>query len=155
LIFVNEVNSDTVSGFTNSMAPNTALCFGLLAVAILFVHKLQRFFLIAAQTATVLVLMVALFSILGYIFGAKEFYEVQNYIPMAFNSGICFFLFSLALLFASPETGIMQQLTSKYSGSFIAWRLFLPAFILPVLIGLFRLWVCNKYDLLFSFSYLD
>lgn len=140
LIFVNEVNSDTVSGFTNSMAPNTALCFGLLAVGILFFHKLQRFFLIAAQTATVLVLMVSVFSILGYIFGAKEFYEVQNYIPMAFNSGICFFLFSVALLFASPETGIMQQLTSKYSGSFIAWRLFLPAFILPVLIGLFRLW---------------
>ncbi|QNA45284.1 PAS domain-containing sensor histidine kinase [Lacibacter sediminis] len=140
LIFFNEVNSDTVSGFTNRMAPNTALCFGLLAVGVLFFHKLQRFFLIAAQTATVLVLMVAVFSILGYIFGAKEFYEVQNYIPMALSSGICFFLFSLAILFASPGTGIMQQLTSKYSGSFIAWRLFLPAFILPVLIGLFRLW---------------
>jgi PAS domain S-box-containing protein len=138
--FVKEVKSDTVSGFTNSMAPNTALCFGLLAVGILFFHKLQRFFLIAAQTATVLVLMVAVFSILGYIFGAKEFYEVQDYIPMALNSGICFFLFALAILFASPGTGIMQQLTSKYSGSFIAWRLFLPAFILPVLFGLFRLW---------------
>lgn len=34
----------------------------------------------------------------------------------------------------------MEHLTSSYSGSYIAWRLFLPAFILPVLIGLFRIW---------------
>jgi PAS domain S-box-containing protein len=140
LIFENELNTDVVSGFANRMAPNTAFCFSLLATVILFIRKKGLFFLLTAQSANVTALMVAIFSILGYIFGAKEFYEVQNYIPMAINTGICFFLFSLATLFAFPETGIMQQLTSKYSGSFIAWRLFVPAIMLPVLFGLLRLW---------------
>ncbi|HLO38166.1 MAG TPA: PAS domain S-box protein, partial [Lacibacter sp.] len=140
LMFANEINNDAVAGFANRMAPNTAFCFVLLATSILFFYKLHSFFLFVAQATSVLALMVAVFSILGYIFGAQEFYEVQDYIPMALNSGICFFLFSLAILFASPGIGIMQQLTSKYSGSYVAWRLFVPAFILPVLIGLFRLW---------------
>ena len=140
LMFASEINNDSVAGFANRMAPNTAFCFVLLATSILFFYKLHSFFLFVTQATSVLALMVAVFSILGYIFGAQEFYEVQDYIPMALNSGICFFLFSLAILFASPGTGIMQQLTSKYSGSYVAWRLFVPAFILPVLIGLFRLW---------------
>ncbi|MEJ8842521.1 PAS domain S-box protein [Lacibacter sp. H375] len=140
LMFADKVNTDAVGGFTNRMAPNTAFCFSLLAVVALFFHKNDRFFLIITQAANVIALMVAVFSILGYIFGAQEFYEVQNYIPMALSSGICFFLLSLATLFASPGNGIMQQLTSKFSGSYIAWRLFVPAFILPVLIGLFRVW---------------
>lgn len=140
LLFVNETSNDTVDGFVNTMAPNTALGFSLLAAGILLVNKPGHVFQVAAQAATVLTLMVALFSILGYIFGAKEFYEVQNFIPMALNSGICFFLLSIATLFAYPGTGIMQQLTSKYSGSYIAWKLFVPAIILPVMIGLFRLW---------------
>ncbi len=140
MMFANEINKDAVGGFANRMAPNTAFCFSLLATGILFFYKLQRFIVFITQATTIITLMVAVFSILGYIFGAQEFYEFQDYIPMALNSGICFFLLSLALLFASPGKGIMQQLTSKYSGSYIAWRLFVPAIILPVLIGLVRLW---------------
>jgi PAS domain S-box-containing protein len=127
-------------GYANKMALNTALCFGLLATSILFYQKTSRSLIAVSQAATVLALMISVFTILGYIFGAQEFYEIKNYLPMAVYSGICFFLFSLALLLASPARGIMEHLTSKYSGTYIAWRLFLPAFILPVLLGLIRIW---------------
>ena len=59
---------------------------------------------------------------------------------MSIYTGISFSFLAVALLFAKPSRGLMEHLTSKYSGSYIAWRLFLPAFILPVLIGLFRIW---------------
>lgn len=140
LLFAEQITADVVGGFTNSMAPNTAFCFGLLSVSLLFFGKLKRFFLVVSQVANVLTLMVAVFSILGYIFGAEEFYEVQDFVPMAISSGICFLLLALAMLFALPGVGFMQQLTSIYNGSYIAWRMFIPAFILPVMIGLFRIW---------------
>lgn len=140
LLFVNEAKNNTVDGIRSIMAPNTALGFSLLAAGILFHNKPRQVFQVIAQAVTVLALMLAVFSILGYVFGAQEFYEVQNYTAMALNSGICFFLLSLSILFAYPDAGIMQQLTSKYSGSYIAWKLFVPAIILPVMIGLFRLW---------------
>ncbi|NCU04494.1 MAG: hypothetical protein GXC73_10960, partial [Chitinophagaceae bacterium] len=112
LLFAEQVTADVVGGFTNSMAPNTAFCFGLLSISLLFFGKLKRFFLVVSQVANVLALMIAVFSILGYIFGAEEFYEVQDFVPMAISSGICFLLLALAILFALPGVGIMQQLTS-------------------------------------------
>ncbi|HTH29779.1 MAG TPA: PAS domain S-box protein [Lacibacter sp.] len=140
LLFVNKINAVNGSGQTSNMALNTALCFGLLVTTILFFQKSKYSLLLVSQLASVLALMISVFTILGYIFGAQEFYEIQHYQPMSIYTGIAFALLSIAMLFATPSRGIMQQLTSNYSGSYIAWRLFLPAFILPVLIGLFRIW---------------
>ncbi|MBP6686572.1 MAG: PAS domain S-box protein [Lacibacter sp.] len=139
-LFANAVAGDVVSGVANSMAPNTAFCFMLSSIGLFFLNSRHRYRMLMAQVSAITVLMLAVFSILGYLFGAKEFYEVQNYIPMALQTAFCFFLFSLAILFAAPEKGFMLQLTSIYSGSYMAWRLFIPAFLLPVLIGFFRLW---------------
>lgn len=140
LLFPDNINVVDGTSYANRMALNTALCFGLLATAILFYQKTKTSLVFVWQLACVLTLMISVFTILGYIFGAQEFYEIKDYQPMAIYTGICFILLSVALLFASPASGIMEQLTSKYSGSYIAWRLFLPAFILPVLMGLLRIW---------------
>ncbi|MEJ8818073.1 PAS domain S-box protein [Lacibacter sp. H407] len=140
LLFAQKVNTDVTGGFTNNMAPNTAFCFLMCAGAIICTYNRHRFAILLSQLSNVLVLLVAVFSILGYVFGAEEFYEVQNFIPMAIHSAICFFMLALALFFAVPDQGIMQQFTSIYSGSFVAWRLLIPAFLLPIFIGLFRLW---------------
>ncbi len=140
LLFTQKVNLDVTGGFINNMAPNTAFCFFISAGAILFSYNSKRWAMLASQFLNVIVLLVAVFSILGYVFGAQEFYEVQNFIPMAIHTGICFFMLAMALFFAIPDKGIMQQFTSVYSGSYVAWRLLIPAFLLPVSIGVFRLW---------------
>lgn len=139
LLFVDKENAGN-SDQASSMALNTAICFGLLVTAILFYQRSKYSLLLASQFASVLVLMISVFTIIGYIFGAQEFYEVKHYQPMSIYTGISFSLLAVALLFAKPSRGLMEHLTSSYSGSYIAWRLFLPAFILPVLIGLFRIW---------------
>ena len=139
-ILAQDKNTVGHPGQGSNMAINTALCFGLLVTSILCFRRSKHVFVFISQIAGVLVLMISVFTILGYIFGAQEFYEIRHYQPMSIYTGICFVLFSLALMFASPARGLMEQLTSKYSGSYIAWRLFLPAFILPVMIGLLRIW---------------
>ena len=140
LLFAQAVNRDTTGGFINNMAPNAAFCFFMSAGAIICTNSRHRFGILAAQLSNILVLLVSVFSILGYVFGAQAFYEVQNFKPMAIYTGICFFMLSMTIFFATPDKGIMQQFTSVYSGSYVAWRLLIPAFLLPVAIGMFRLW---------------
>ena len=140
LLFTQKVATDSTGGFTNTMAPNTAFCFFMSALAVIFTQRGNRLAVLVSQSANVFVLLVSVFSILGYVFGAKEFYEMQDFIPMAIHTAGCFFMLALALFFAAPDQGIMQQFTSIYSGSFVAWRMLIPAFLLPVVIGLFRLW---------------
>ena len=140
LLFTQKVSTDVTGGFINNMAPNTAFCFLMSALAIVFTYRDKRSGILLSQSSNILVLFVAVFSILGYVFGAKEFYEMRNFIPMAIHTAICFFMLSLAVFFAAPDQGIMQQFTSIYGGSFVAWRMLIPAFLLPVVIGLFRLW---------------
>lgn len=139
MLFQKSVLNDTAGGFVNNMAPNTAFCFMMSSISVILINNRKKSLSVIGQTATILSLMLGFFCILGYLFGAVEFYEVQSYIPMAPGTAICFFLFSLAVLFATPSVGIMQQFTSIYSGSYLAWRLFIPAFLLPVIIGLIRL----------------
>ncbi|TWI81115.1 PAS domain S-box-containing protein [Lacibacter cauensis] len=139
LLFQRDVANETVGGFANNMAPNTAFCFMLSAAAVLFSNETSRKRVIVVQTAIILSLMLAVFCLLGYVFGAVEFYEVQNYIPMSAMSAVCFFLFSVAFLFATATVGIMRQFTSIYSGSYMARQLFIPAFLLPVIIGVLRI----------------
>lgn len=154
LLFPQKVTTDVTGGFTNNMAPNTAVSFFLSACAMIFSGIRRRLAMFVSQISNVLVLLIAVFSILGYVFGAKAFYEVQNFIPMAIHTAGCFFMLSLALFFATPDKGIMRQFTSIYSGSFLAWRLLIPAFLIPVIIGLFRLWGqrSGMYNLEFGFA---
>lgn len=140
LLFSRKVSNDVTGGFINNMAPNTAFCFFVSAWAIAVTPSNKRFGLLLSQLSNIVVLLISVFSILGYVFGAVEFYEVQNFIPMAIQSAVCFFMLALALFFAVPDQGIMHQFTSIYSGSFVAWRMLIPAFLLPIVFGLFRLW---------------
>lgn len=138
-LFQQSVLSDNFGGFTNNMAPNTAFCFMLSAAAVAMGYAVNRSLVIAAHTLSIVCLLLAVFCLLGYVFGAVEFYEVQNYIPMSAATGICFFLFSLSLLFVTSSAGIMRHITSIYSGSYLARQLFVPAFLLPVIIGILRI----------------
>ena len=108
MLFQKKVLSERAGGFVNNMAPNTAFCFIISSLAVLLINSRSRILIIVTQTAVLLSLMLAVFCMLGYLFGAEEFYEVQTFIPMAPGTAICFLLFSLALLFANPSVGIMQ-----------------------------------------------
>ncbi|MFY7840192.1 MAG: hypothetical protein ACOVP7_07940, partial [Lacibacter sp.] len=105
-MFSKAIQNEKVDGFANSMAPNTAFSFVVCGITVLFYNAKLNALRIAVQSAVVVCLLLSVFSLLGYLFGATEFYEVKKFIPMAPVTAVCFFLFGLSILFAAPGKGI-------------------------------------------------
>ncbi len=153
LFFADEMNKDIVKGFVNRMAPNTAWCFFLTGLTVMLMHSnadLGNTHL--TQVGAVMILLISIFSLLGYLFGVHALYEMVSYIPMALQSAVCFLFVSLAILFLEPAKGIMKQITSVHTGSYLARRLLPAAILVPTAIAFLRLWGQRQgfYDLEFG-----
>ncbi|MBL7742292.1 MAG: PAS domain S-box protein [Chitinophagaceae bacterium] len=139
-MFADKLQKDVTGNVSNSMAPNTAVCFLLTGISAFLINKEPRGKRVPVQYFALLVALLSWFSVLGYIYEVRSFYSMLQYIPMAIHTAICFLLLSFSILFAQPGKGIMKEFTSILSGSFTA-RLLVPAAILfPTLIGLIRLY---------------
>ncbi|MGN6292970.1 MAG: PAS domain-containing sensor histidine kinase [Chitinophagaceae bacterium] len=140
ILFINKLEENTKGGQPNQMAPNTAACFLLAGISLLLLQYENKKGRIATHFIALFIALLSLLSLLGYLYQVQEFYGVFNYVAMALNTAICFFLFAIALLFANPEIGFMREFTSSLNGSLTA-RLLIPvAIIVPAALGLLRLW---------------
>lgn len=140
LLFPQKVAINNSNGQSNQMAPNTAVCFVLTGLSLLLLHYESRKGKMIAQYIALLIGLLSLLSLLGYLYQVQEFYGVFNYLAMALNTAICFFLFTIALLLSNPDAGFMKEFTSSLSGSAIARLLVPAAIIVPTILGLLRLW---------------
>ncbi|HEX2846317.1 MAG TPA: PAS domain S-box protein [Chitinophagaceae bacterium] len=140
ILFINKLEENTKGGQPNQMAPNTAACFLLAGISLLLLQYENKKGRIATHFIALFIALLSLLSLLGYLYQVQEFYGVFNYVAMALNTAICFFLFAIALLFANPGIGFMREFTSSLNGSLTA-RLLIPvAIIVPAALGLLRLW---------------
>jgi PAS domain S-box-containing protein len=130
----------TTSPMPNRMAPNTALNFLLVGLAMLIIdletargHRPAQYLILAAA-------LVALLAVTGYLYGVDVLYGATFYIPMALNTALTFLLLCAGLVLARPNRGLlMRTLTGPRFGSVIARRL-LPGVVgIPLLIGWLRL----------------
>ena len=139
LLFAKKIKADIIGNTHNQMARNAAVCFLLIVLSMLVLNsKFAKRVLIAHLLALVTAL-IALLSILGYLYHVDEFYKIFNSFPIAFYAAVCFFSMSVALLFTRPDEGIMQEFTSSYTGGIVS-RVFIPVgIIVPALLGLARL----------------
>lgn len=118
----------------------TAINFLLIAVTLLAVFSKKRRIALLGQCSALLVMLNALFFLLGYMYRVPEFYLSRYYYPMAASTAACFLFLSVALLLANADRALMKQFTRPYAGSVIA-RVVIPlVIILPLLIGYIRLW---------------
>jgi PAS domain S-box-containing protein len=140
ILFANSLDNDVPGNASNRMAPNTAACFFLSSLALFSYYRYERQSKhFTSQYFALLVCLIGWLSILGYVYHERTFYGILIYVPMAIHTAICFFLFSLTLLFVQPGKGIMKEFTSKFSGSVMA-RLLIPAvFIVPSILGYLRM----------------
>ena len=106
------------------MAPNTALNFIMLGLALLLLDVKT----LVSQFLTMLAGLVGLLSLMGYFFGVRALYGMSFYTPMALNTSVIFILLSLGVLLTRPSHGFMDVVTSEHSGSFMLRRI-LPATI--------------------------
>lgn len=139
-LFVNKLDPHINGILPNRMAPSTALCFVLTGVSLLLLQYENGKGRMAAHYIALFIALLSLVSLLGYLYKVQQFYGVFSYMAMALNTGICFFLFSIAIVFANPDNGFMREFTSTLNGSLTA-KLFIPAaIIVPAGLGLMRLW---------------
>lgn len=119
------------------MAPTTALGFlvtGLVLVAL----DLPRGFW-AVQVFTLAAGVIGLLNFIGYAYGVKTLYGLASYTQMAVHTAAVFIIFSVGLLFARPERGLMAMVSSDGAGGSVARRLLPAALGIPFLLGWLRL----------------
>ena len=89
--------------FPGRMAPNAALSFLLMGLALFCVDKPGRSW--RAHPSTILLLptmLLSIFSLTGYIYGVKLFYQFGPFIRIAWQTTICLLVLSFAILFPAP-----------------------------------------------------
>jgi hypothetical protein len=96
----------------NRMAPNTALNFGLLGLALLLLDAKTPRGHWTSQSLASAVAVVSLFTFMGYAFGAQGLYKVSSFIPMALDTALTFFVLSIAVLGAHSGQGMMALLSA-------------------------------------------
>ncbi|HEY8937170.1 MAG TPA: ATP-binding protein [Cyclobacteriaceae bacterium] len=139
ILFADKLSVHQPGNIPNRMAPNTALNFVLIGLALLSIKFESTKKLLPSQYIALMLTFVSLLSVIGYIYEVKAFYGVLSYIPMALHTALGFLLISLIILFHKPDQGLILILTSDYEGSNTA-RLLIPAAIVtPVLLGYLRL----------------
>jgi PAS domain S-box-containing protein len=138
LFFPNRLTDEF--GLSNRMAPNTAALMLFSALSLMLLEVEGRRGIRPAQLPALITGFFSLLAALGYAYGALELYGVGINIPMALNSALTFCVLAVALLAARPATGFMRMLTSDTPGGVTARRLLPAALIVPVLLGVVRLW---------------
>ena len=120
ILFQQKLKDDSFGNISNHMAPNTAVCFILTGISLLWLHKETKKGKMVSQYLALAMALVALFSIIGYLYRVQAFYGILTYFPMAINSALCFLLLSLGLLFSTAGEGIMKELTGNLTGGITA-----------------------------------
>jgi len=127
------------SAFPGRMAANTALAIMLVGTALAFLSDDSERGAIKAQLLASGSGLIALFGLIGYIFGASYLYSIASFTPMAVISAAAIFGLSGGLFWAKPDRGFMRVVHSNTSAGVILRTLLPAAILVPIAIGWLRL----------------
>ena len=146
-LFFTETAPALFTIFPGRMALNTAFVFVFLGVSLLsFNIKTKRDLCLGSLTA-LLSGAVSLLVIIGYLYNVSEFYFVRMfYTPMALHTAAAFFLISLGILFAWPESKLTKVFVRSDSVGITARRLLPLVFIAPFGLSLLE-WFGIRFNL--------
>ena len=112
--------------FPGRMAPSSALIFVLAGLALLLLDWQTR----ASRFLASLSLLPGSLAFIGYAYGVTVFHNINRESDMALNTAITLVIFSLGVICARPESGIVAVAASDTSGAAVIRE------ILPVAIGI-------------------
>ena len=135
-LFVKDSSGTVLPG---RMAPNTAIAFLLLGLALLLLNWKMRRGHGLSQGLSLCSALIAMLALSGYIYHAVGLTRILLYIQMAWHTAVCFFFLSIAVFFARPRAGIAGELTGEGSGSVMARQLLPAVFVIPIVLGWIRL----------------
>ncbi len=117
----------------NRMAPNTALNFCLLGIALHLSHRPGSYgkaYGLAAPS-----FLLAFLALMGYLFGVRPLYGLLHYIPMSLHASACFLLTCLGLVYLYPHEGLAGLAASRGPGGILARRLLPAVIVMPAVLG--------------------
>lgn len=124
----------------NQMAPNTALNFICVGLALCLIDARPRRFPVSHILA-LFVSATALLAMIGYAYGVTQFTRVSAvFIPMALPTAFTFLILSVGILLLRPDTAFARIFGVKSPAQMVALRLLPSATIFIFLIGWLRLY---------------
>jgi len=130
---------DFLNGELARMAVNTALGFAFFAQGLLFLEKDLRRRGIRSQVFATLTLIVAFISLVGHLFGVRDFYTMQVLTAMALTTALGLTLIGTGLIFSQLERGVPALIVDDGAAGFVARRLLPGALLVPFVLGMLGL----------------
>jgi diguanylate cyclase (GGDEF)-like protein/PAS domain S-box-containing protein len=127
------------SALPNRMAPNTALGFLLLGLALVALSRRSVRAVMIAQLLASLTTLVGLLTLVGYTYGESALTGLPSAIHMALNTAVTLSVLSIGILCARPDQGVMTVICSDRAGGVMSRRLLPAAIVLPPVLGWLRL----------------
>jgi len=121
------------------MAINTAAAFMCLAIGLLLLPRDRRSNGIASQIAAFGAIVIAFVALVGYAFGVRDFYSMQEFLGMALVSAMTFVVLGMGLLFSQLHRGLPGLVSDAGAAGVVARRLLPGTIIIPFFFGIVRL----------------
>lgn len=121
------------------MAPNTALNFLLVGIALGILDLETRRGYRPAQFFVLAAIVISLLALIGYLYGEAALFGIASYTQMALHTAVAFLLLSFGILFTRPGRGLMQIVVSDTAAGFLLRRMLPAAMGVPILLGYVRL----------------
>lgn len=128
-----------LAGSIGQMAPLTAAGLLITSLALLLISDRKERRHNLSQLAAVPLFVLALLGLVGYAYGVTELYTAFHPLRMAFMTTVAFALLALGILFARPDRGPMELVSSETLAGEAARRLLPAAVLVPPILGFFRL----------------
>ena len=122
----------------NRMAPNTALGFVLIGVALLFTETSVAGYYWPALVPAIAVAALSLLSLTGYLHDTIWMYHVNGQIPMALNTAMGFAALSFATIALRPRREPVVVLASATADGELTRRLLPATICIPLVLGWLR-----------------
>ncbi|MFP5373801.1 MAG: sensor histidine kinase [Gammaproteobacteria bacterium] len=124
-LFALQLAPDAERGFArNEMAPNTAVAFVLVGMALALLDRGTAPGRRPAEWLAAGSALIALLALLGYAYRIEAMYGVSRFIPMAMNTAALFLLLALGLFAARPTMGVAALFEGgRPSGRMARWLL--------------------------------
>jgi len=117
------------------IAPNAALNFLLVGVALVFVGSRRRSVRIGVEVAAVIAAVGSLLAVLGYAYDIQIFYRLGVFIPMALPTALAFMLIITGILLAHTDDGLPGIFAGDSAAGVLARRLLPAAVLVPAGLG--------------------
>lgn len=131
--------SDARDQLPNRMAPNTAVDFVMIGLALHTLRRSSKDFC-ASQAFAIIAAFGALLPLTGYAYGVRSFSGIASFIPMAVHTASTFFVLSIGLFFAHRDTSVAEVFTANDSRGVLARRLFPLAVLATLFLGWARVY---------------